>query len=251
MKLNERRAMDAMTMPRVVEPEWLDTLAADDPRAIRSRSDLRRVHRWMGTAPLLGNALDSILIGRGPTTLVELGAGDASLLLRVARRRARHWPKITLQLLDLQPVVEADTLAGFRALGWDVDVMRTDVFEWLAVAHAGPRASDGQPVIFANLFLHHFDGARLATLLDALADLASAFFCIEPRRSPFALSASRLLGLIGCNDVTRHDAVTSVRAGFSARELSTLWPHADTWRLAESTAGPFSHRFHATRVPVQ
>jgi hypothetical protein len=242
--------MGAMKMPRVVEREWLDTLAADDPRAIRSRADLRRVHRWMGTASLLGNALDSILIGRGPTTLIELGAGDAALLLRVARRRARHWPKITLQLLDLQPVVGADTLAGFHELGWGVDVIRADIFEWLAVSHAGPGAPDARPVIFANLFLHHFDGLQLEILLGALADLASAFFCIEPRRSLLALSGSRLLGLIGCNDVTRHDAVTSVRAGFSAQELSTLWPRADTWKLAESAAGPFSHRFHATRVPA-
>ena len=38
-------------------------------------------------------------------------------------------------------------------------------------------------------------------------------------RAP-ALWASRLWALIGCNDVTRHDAVISVRAGFAGEELS-------------------------------
>jgi hypothetical protein len=34
-------------MKREIERELLDELPADDPRAIRSRRDLRRVHRWM------------------------------------------------------------------------------------------------------------------------------------------------------------------------------------------------------------
>ena len=184
--------------------------------------------------------------------LVELGAGDGTLLLRIAQRRAQHWPKITLSLLDLQPVVSTQTLEGYRALGWQVDVIRADVFEWLARAQANVDTGNAaKPVMFANLFLHHFDGAQFHTLLAGIADRAQAFVCLEPRRSPFALFGSRLLGMIGCNDVTRHDAVTSVCAGFSAQELSASWPDANAWHLLESAAGPFGHRFHAVRKPIQ
>ena len=231
-------------MQRVVEPELLDTLAPDDPRAIRSRADLRRINRLMGTQALLGNLLDTMLQESAPMRLIELGAGDGMLLLRLAQRRSRHWPKISLGLLDLQPVVGNETLAGYRELGWHVEVVHADVFDWLAQPQVEPA-----PIVLANLFMHHFDGQRLQALLTGIANRARAFLCLEPRRSGFALLGSRLLGVIGCNDVTRHDAVTSVRAGFSARDLSECWPNPDAWNLQESAAGLFSHRFLATRKP--
>jgi hypothetical protein len=73
------------------------------------------------------------------------------------------------------------------------------------------------------------------------------FIACEPRRSAPALAASRLVGLIGCNGVTRHDAVASVRAGFTGSELSALWPAGPGWKLHEGAAGLFSHRFMARR----
>jgi len=70
---------------------------------------------------------------------------------------------------------------------------------------------------------------------------------VEPRRSAPALTCSRLLWAIGCNTVTRHDAVVSVGAGFAGRELAALWPSAtpDHWDLAEESAGLFGHLFVA------
>jgi hypothetical protein len=54
--------------------------------------------------------------------------------------------------------------------------------------------------------------------------------------------------MIGCNDVTRHDAIVSVRAGFKNRELSELWPAGGAWILHEHAYGLFSHYFVARRV---
>lgn len=231
-------------MKRVVEPELLDTLPADDPRAQRSRRDLERINRVMGSATLLGSALDDVLRMDDPVRLVELGAGDGRLLMRIAERHAGHWPPIQLHLLDLKPVVGAATLAAYRSIGWQAETVRADVLEWLA----RPAQDDAKPtVIIANLFLHHFNGERLQSLLRGIAARAHAFVCLEPRRSALALFASRLVGLIGANGVTRHDAVASVRAGFHGRELSGLWPDADTWRLDERAVGMFSHLFTAVR----
>lgn len=245
-----------MIRQRQVEPEWLDTLAADDPRAARSRDDLRRINRLMGTQTLLTRSLETLLEGSGidgsgQARLVELGAGDGTLALRLARRLSRRWPKATLRLLDLQPTVSDATLVGFRALGWQVEVIRADVFDWLAQPRAFAGHADeskAKPIIFANLFIHHFEGPRLKTLLTGIADRAQGFSCLEPRRSLAALLGSRLLGAIGCNDVTRHDAVTSVRAGFRARELSGGWPRSNRWDVQEGAAGLFSHRFQASRI---
>ena len=229
-----------MSVPRHLQPELLDELAPDDPRAIRSRGDLRRINRLMATSSLLGAPLNRILRGSFPVRLVDLGAGDGEVLLRLGRRHARPWPKISVELLDMQPVVSTQTLTHYRALGWNVQVVRADVFDWLAQP-----ASGIEPVIVANLFVHHFEGKRLHALLSGIAARASAFVCCEPRRSRLALTGSRLLGAIGCNEVTRHDAVASVRAGFRGRELSALWPQPAAWSLREGPAGMFSHRFEA------
>lgn len=231
-----------MTMPRRVDPELLDALPPDDPRAVRSRSDLRRVNRLMGTQAVIGDALDALLRGSASARVVELGAGDGSLMLRLARQRAKRWPKVKLGLLDMQPVVRAETLMGFRDIGWDADIIGADVFDWFAQSEPGDA-----PIIVANLFVHHFAGERLQALLNGIARRARAFVCCEPRRSQAALAGSRLLGLIGANDVTRHDAVVSVRAGFNGDDLSALWPDRAMWTLQEHRKGPFCHRFVAVR----
>lgn len=239
-----------MIMPRVVEPEWLDHLPADDPRAIRSRGDLRRINRLMSATRLLGTALDPLLDGRKNARIVELGAGDGSLLLHLAHSRANAWPAVRLDLLDMQPIVSPETLAQYGELGWTANVVRADVFDWLRDTstnrNADADASDA-PIIVANLFLHHFEGKQLSDLLHGIAARARAFICVEPRRSSFALLGSRLLGAIGCNAVTRHDAVVSVRAGFSDHDLSDCWPDDAAWDLREHSAGLFSHRLIALR----
>jgi hypothetical protein len=237
-----------MLTDRVLTPEWLDTLAVDDPRARRSRRDLRRINRLMAASSLLARSLDPLLASSPRAPLIELGAGDGSLALRLTQRLSARWPKLSLGLLDLHPVVTDATRRGFDALGWDARVIRADALEWLARAPTA-REPAARPIVFANLFVHHFEGARLQALLARIAVRAQAFVCLEPRRSVTALLGSQLLGAIGCNEVTRHDAVVSVRAGFAAQELSSCWPDASGWLLRETAAGLFGHRFVAVRQP--
>ncbi len=228
--------------PRDVQPEWLDTLPPDDPRARRSRADLRRINWIMGALGTMRSALDAVLRNRIGVNLVELGAGDGSLMARLARDRAARWPDMRVGLLDLQPVVAAETQAVIEQVGWSVEVVRADAFAWLEEA---PRRSN--EIIIANLFVHHFDSAQIKRLLAAIAARASAFVCCEPRRSRLALLGSRCVAALGCNDVTRHDAVASVHAGFRAQEISEHWPRNSEWIADEAPAGLFLHRFVAQR----
>jgi hypothetical protein len=99
------------------------------------------------------------------------------------------------------------------------------------------------------LFLHHFETPRLKALLAIISQRTGLFIALEPRRAKWPLFCSRLLWAIGCNSVTRHDAVASVRAGFAGRELTSLWPEKSGWQLTEQSAGPFSHLFVARKCP--
>jgi hypothetical protein len=232
-------------MHRVVEPELLDDLPPTDPRAVGSRADLRRLNFIMGHAGILSRVLRQHLgeaaVRSRPLRLVELGAGDGTLLLRLARR----WPvagvTAEVALLDRQNLVSAETRREFASLNWSVENVTTDVFAWLE------QPAPVVDVMLANLFLHHFTDEQLAELLRLAAARTNLFIACEPRRTHAAPRACRLLWLIGCNAVTQHDAIISVRAGFAGRELSPLWPAGDGWKLSEQSAGLFSHCFVAKR----
>jgi hypothetical protein len=224
-------------MRREVKPEILDDLAADDPRAIQSRRDLQKVNTFMGHAGMAVRAVRNA--PAAPRLLVELGSGDGTFLLRVAERLGSD-SRTRAVLVDRRPSLSAATVQGFAAAGWDIDIFESDVFEWLC--RPRPEMAD---VTLVNLFLHHFRDGELANLLNLAAQQTRRFIACEPRRSRTALGGASLLRLVGCNDVTMHDADVSVRAGFRDRELSALWPPDDGWQLLERRAGLFSHTFIA------
>jgi hypothetical protein len=226
---------------RIVQPEWLDTLPPDNPRAIHSRRDLQRVNLAMRNADIMAGALRSAQAGRALKKITELGAGDGNFLLSLAQKLSPIQSGLTATLLDLQDNIPTETLAAFTALGWQPEVVIADVFDW-------PQTSGPGGVVIANLFLHHFENNRLAALLGQIAHRADLFMALEPRRAAWPLFCSHLLWGIGCNDVTRHDAVISVKAGFDGHELSALWPYQLDWRLTEHRAGTFSHLFIAQRI---
>ena len=230
-------------MNRRVEPELLDELPSTDPRAIRSRRDLRRVNALMGNAGVIARAVLQACGGRPPRQLVDLGAGDGTLMLRLAKRLSPAWPNVAVTLVDRQDIVNAETRREFEALSWSVRSVAVDVFDWLA-RRPDPRVD----LVTANLFLHHFADHALRRLMELVSGRTNCFAACEPRRYPAALRASRWLWLLGCNQVTRHDAVASVRAGFDGPELSALWPGKGSWRFREEGVGLFSHRFVAQRL---
>ena len=230
-------------MNRLVQPELLDELPPDDPRARWSRHDLRRINAWMRNHTIMARALRTALGGSVPGQITDLGAGDGHFLMRVAKKVASRWPRVNVTLLDNRKVAHAEILSAFEPLGWRAEAVAADAFDWLSNASS-------LDVVVTNHFLHHFEDAKLAELLRAVAGRARLFIAIEPRRTLWPLFWCRWLWAIGCNSVTRYDAAVSVRAGFVGRELSALWPAEPGWELTERSAGSFSHLFVARKVSV-
>jgi hypothetical protein len=245
-------------MTRTCQPELLDHLPADDSQAIQSRRDLRRVNSWMGNSRFIAHALNRfVTIGAQPRIL-EIGAGDGTFFLKTASRVHANG---SAALLDRQNLLTPVTRAQIQKLGWQVETITADVFEHLKQpGNIGPGRPPGQTspahpttavaydVILANLFLHHFSDRQLSELFQLATQITSLFLAVEPRRSPVSLFAGRFLWALGCNAVTRHDAIVSIRAGFSGRELSSLWPQTSGWACEEHPAGFSSHLFIAQRL---
>ena len=242
MRVERPRKRFSGLRPRSIEPEWLDELPSGDPRAIRSRRDLQRVNGWMAHVRIIERLLETHCAAP-PRSILDLGGGDGTLLLKLARRLSRRWPEVTVTVLDRQDVMEEGNGAEFRSLGWEFFRVTADALDYV-----GDIDSDHANVAIANLFLHHLHARQLERLFARLSEVATVFIACEPRRSALALAGSRLLWTIGCNDVSRHDAVVSVRAGFSGKELSVLWPDRRDWHLDERRAGPFTHSFVAWRA---
>jgi len=230
-------------MKRKVERELLDELPPSDDRAIGSRRDLQRANAWMLHARIVARILTGAFVGQPPRSIVEWGAGDGTQLLRLAKSISPRWKPLRVVLVDRQPSMSPETEAEFKALSWPVEFLEMDVFDWLQRHN-----KEHIELIIANLFLHHFTEDQLRRLLGQAARQTGCFVACEPRRATFSLCGVALLGVIGCNEVTRHDGRISVHAGFAKSELSELWPVGNDWRLMEREAGPFSHCFLAQRV---
>jgi hypothetical protein len=198
---------------RVVTPEILDHLPADDPEAMRSRRDLRRINFLMGNERWIVRTIREFpeAAAKG---IVEIGAGDGVLSYKLARM----FPEATVTACDL---VERPAGLDDRVCWRQGDVLTDD----------GPPIGG---VLVANLFLHHFEGESLVALGKLCARYEVVIFC-EPDRSALPHFLGALMWPL-INRVTRHDMHVSISAGFSKGELRGLLGLAEgVWRIRETS----------------
>ena len=197
--------------PRVVIPEILDHLPADDPKALRSRRDLRRINGLMGNERWVCRTV-RLFPAAALRGIVEIGAGDGQL----CNRLARLFPAATVAAYDLAPPP--------NDLDPRVEWHRGDLFTLPAPTAGG--------VLVANFFVHHFEGDAL-TALGRWIENFEVVVLNEPdrRRLPHLLG-----GLMHpwINRVTRHDMHVSIDAGFAKGEIpGLLGLVAGRWRIQE------------------
>ena len=210
---------------RVLTPEILDDLPETDPRALRSRRDLRLINYLMGNYRWIASRLASEGNDR---TWVELGAGDGSL--------GRFSEEISVE------VVGIDFAGRPRAWPEEWDWISGDL--WSTIL-GDDFFAFGSGVI-ANLFLHHFTDDQLRKLGSCLRQKCSRFLVVEPARfQRFTLLGSLLYPLV--NDVTRHDMRVSIEGGFRPPELVDLLGLHEGWRVEESVSLFGAYRLEAWR----
>jgi hypothetical protein len=215
--------------PRVVVPEILDGLPHDDPDAIASRRDLRRVNAVMGNPRwIFRQVREHAAIARRGIT--EIGAGDGGL----ASRMARAFPDTRVTAIDLAPAPDG-------ALPANLEWRQGDLFESV---EAHPQGG----LLVACLILHHFETPELQRLGREFLPRFDALAIVEPDRRPLAHFLGRLAWPF-INRVTRHDMHVSIDAGFAGGELAAiLGLHPQVWRIQETRTLTGARRFFATKI---
>ena len=231
---------------RRIEPEILDSLTTEDPRAVQSRRDLRRLNYLMRHAAIFDDQLGFSRGDFSPQRVVELGGGDGWLLYELLSRLPKTDDHREVVLVDRHPCVSSGVVGALESSGWKVSIEEADLFDWLRKPCRGERFD----FCLVNLLLHHFRDHEIQTLFDGIQKKSRSIAACEPRRTRRSLLASYCVGLVGCNEVTRNDAVISVRAGFKEDDLTKLWPRTRQWTIQERPMGLFSHYFWAKEMDL-
>ena len=187
---------------RQLAPEILDSLPGDDPRALRSRRDLRLINFLMGNERW-------ILKQNHCGGVIELGAGEGKLTQKLAERG---------QVVGLDFQKRPDDL--------EIPWLAGDLFQNLPEV-------EGETVV-ANLILHHFRDDQLGQLGKLIRERRS-LIAVEPWRSRISLAEGYVLWPL-INRITKHDMMVSIRAGFRNGELRKLLDLGDEWEWKEEVS---------------
>lgn len=216
-----------MDMQRTVVTELLDLLDHDHPEAVASRRDINFINKLMGNPGWWTRTLDRHL--RPDDRVLEIGAGDGLLAAMIRNR----FPGLRVDGLDTCPAP-----AGWpQAATWHrVDVRDFDQFGTYTV-------------IIVNLLLHQLQDDELRRLGQRMQMGPRLVAACEPVRSWLHLTQFSLLAPF-VNRVTRHDAVASLRAGFTGNELSILLGlDKSGWRTKATRSVLGAHRLVAEKCP--
>lgn len=213
-------------MQRVVQPEILDALSHDDPRALANRRDLRRLNAIMGNTRWFKRRIFSQL--QPDDVVLELGAGEGVLGKRCAAQRP-----------DVRRYVAIDHAPA--PTDWPPH------YEWRRVDCLSLPDFNEASVICGNMILHQFDDAALRELgAKVEASAVRMLALVEPARYAMHLWQFRLLHPLLC-EVSKHDGAVSIRAGFRAAELPHLLGLGEQWRIDTQSTWLGAYRLVAKR----
>jgi len=212
-------------LQRVITPEILDSLNPADPRAVRSRRDLKLIDLYLGNSRWIVRQLkiQKPFLGR----IVEIGSGEGDMCCKIRS----SIPSATITGLDL--------IERPANLPNDIQWIAGDFFQTLHTLEAD--------ACIGSLILHHFSDEALRALGKRLQSFRTLVFC-EPLRARLPLFLSKLSSAF-MGEVTRHDMPASIRAGFRKGELTAaLGLDGKNWAIRESSHWRGALRLMATRL---
>ncbi len=208
----------------MIGTELLDDPHADPVAVERELKDIARLNALFGGTRAVVEALEPFFKAgkrergngkRATWTLLDIGTGLGDIPRAVAVAARRYG--IDLRLLG----VELNRAAVASALGAERDLPLTVV---LADGSALPLAPRSVDVVIASQVLHHLAPAVAVRWIASFSALARrAVVLADLRRSRLAMAGVWLASFpLRFGAVTRHDAVVSLRRGYTRAELNAL-----------------------------
>jgi len=221
----------------MIGTELLDDPRADPQAVDRELRDIARLNALFGGTRAVVRELTPFF-ARGPAgreggshwTLLDVGTGLGDIPRAAARAARRHG--ITLRLVG----IERNRTAARLARVAERDEPLASI---LADGGALPLASRSVDVVVASQVLHHMPRATAVRWVGELDRVARrAVVLADLRRSRVAMAGvwAACLGL-AMGGVTRHDAVLSVRRGYSRVEFDALLADAGVPARSRRRAG--------------
>jgi hypothetical protein len=193
-------------MRRVTVPELLDDDLGTPAEIAQSLRDLERINLWFGGTGTSLQLLRRIAqtSKRGSLSLLEVGAGNGYVPMRVSGRLAGEGVDVRVTLLDR--VASHLPKSG-------VDVVVGDALEL-------PFRDEAFDVVSCNLLAHHFDGERLERFAtEALRVARVAVLINDLIRSRLHLALCYAGLPLFRSRLTWHDAPASVRQAYTVDEM--------------------------------
>lgn len=236
-------------MPRVLVGEMMD--APDVPRdeLARSLGYIRFVNARLGGARALLSHLKRWSrswpkAGDGFVTMIDVATGSADIPVAARRWALGAGYDLRITGVDIHEATLSE--AGAYVARQPADVRRGIGIERGDALRLAERFSDGAfDYAHAGLFLHHLQDIEAMTALRIMDRLASrAVIWNDLVRSPLCVLMARA-AVIGQPLIVRHDAVASVRAGFTRSEALAMAGRVGLPR-ARWRREPLLHRFTLT-----
>ena len=203
---------------RFIEREILDDQTPE--RAAPSLADIVRINRLLGGHGVLRKCLRGIVSPGERFTLLDLGAGSGDAGAQVLNT----YPNASVVSLDYR-LHHVRTARTHRVVA---DAFRLPL---------RPRSFD---IVYAGLFLHHFDDAEVTQLLRNMAAVSRRYVIVndlERNILPYYfLPATQWL--LKWDPITIHDGMISVQAAFTAPEMRDLSERAGLRQIQVQTHRP-------------
>ena len=208
----------------MIENELLDDPRADPVAVGKELRDIARLNAWFGGTRAVVQELEPFFersgreTGNGKRetwTLLDIGTGLGDIPRAAVAAARRHGVELTPMGMDLSRTAARLARAGGLA-------MIVADGSWLPL---GPRSVD---VIVASQVLHHVPRAAAVRWIETFDRVARrAVVLADLRRSRAAMAGvwAASVGL-AMSGVTRHDAVVSLKRGYTTGELNAMLQEA-------------------------
>ena len=209
---------------RELRNELLDELDPANPKAKRSRQDLRRINLFMGNMRWIKKEIQQVLNQTNTKlNVIEIGSGDGQFL-----ESLKHNIDLNLIGIDIQ--------SKPQSISSEIEWIQEDILQINDI----PLNNSDPVAVICNLILHHFTDDQLFKI-GKLLSKANHIIINEPSRRFIPLIMGYLaFPLLG--QVTRHDMIVSIRAGFRGRELLKFFPSKNCITIKETVRGGI--RYH-------